>query len=152
MKTDQVVQIGFLVKDIEKTARAWADFLGVEMPEIFMTGPQEETHAVYRGKPCPGRIRQACMDLANIQLELIEPIGEEPSYWQECLDRDGEGLHHIAFRMDDSERELKEFEQQGHPVMQQGEWKEEPHNGFYAYLDMQDSLKCVIELLGHVKH
>ena len=54
--------------------------------------------------------------------------------------------------MDDSERELKEFEQQGHPVMQQGEWKEEPHNGFYAYLDMQDSLKCVIELLGHVKH
>ena len=92
------------------------------------------------------------MDLANIQLELIEPIGEEPSYWKECLDRDGEGLHHIAFRMDDSERELKEFEQQGHPVMQQGEWKEEPHNGFYAYLDMQDSLKCVIELLGHVKH
>lgn len=91
-----------------------------------------------------------CFDLANIQIEFIEPIGEEPSYWKECLDRDGEGLHHIAFHSNSCEKDLADLENQGYPAIQQGEWKEEPKNGRYAYLDMQDSLKCIIELVGHV--
>ena len=83
LQKEQIVQIGFLVKDIRKTAKKWAEFLGVEMPEISMTGKYEETHAVYRGEPCNGQIYQVCFDLANIQIEFIEPIGEEPSYWKE---------------------------------------------------------------------
>ncbi len=150
LQKEQIVQIGFLVKDIRKTAKKWAEFLGVEMPEISMTGKYEETHAVYRGEPCNGQIYQVCFDLANIQIEFIEPIGEEPSYWKECLDRDGEGLHHIAFRTESCEKDLADLESQGYPAVQQGEWKEEPKNGRYAYLDMQDSLKCIIELVGHV--
>ena len=38
-------------------------------------------------------------------------------------------------------RILQIWKTRGYPAIQQGEWKEEPKNGRYAYLDMQDSLK-----------
>ena len=36
--THLVAQVGFIVKDIEKTKRKWAAFLGVDVPETQPCG------------------------------------------------------------------------------------------------------------------
>lgn len=151
MRKDQVIQIGMLVRDIQTTAKKWAEFLGIDMPAISLTSGYEETHAVYRGEPCKGRIYQACFEFGNIELELISPAGNEPSFWKECLDRDGEGLHHIAFYSTESAEDLRKAKKKGYQIVQKGEWKAEPRNGIYAYVDARADLKCIIEILDYVK-
>jgi len=44
--------------------------------------------------------------LGSLSLELIEPVGG-PSTWREFLDTRGEGVHHIAFHVPDTEAEAK---------------------------------------------
>lgn len=34
--TDRLVQVGIVVADVEETARAWSQILGLPMPEIRM--------------------------------------------------------------------------------------------------------------------
>ncbi len=151
MDKTKVVQIGFLVKDIHAAAEAWAGFLGCPVPEIGMTEDYAVTHAMYRGKPCYGRILQAIFPLEGAELELISPVGEEASYWKECLDRDGEGLHHIAFYTREIDRDQESLSARGCEIVQSGFWPDSPRDGAYAYADATASLKCVIELLDYVK-
>lgn len=147
MKTDKMIQIGILVKNIEEAARKWAGFLGVTMPEISCTEGYEASGAVYRGSPCDGRIYQAVFEFGNIQLELISPADDTPSFWKECLDRDGEGLHHLALYTDTIDRDIRELTEKGYGLLQKGSWRDTPRDGIYAYLDTAQELKCTIELL-----
>jgi len=48
LDTNVVAQIGVVVKDIEKTSQAIADFFGMDKPEIIMTPSRE--HRRRRGR------------------------------------------------------------------------------------------------------
>ena len=148
MDRSKIIQIGILVRDIEAATKAWAAFLGRPVPVPALTDGYDVTHAVYRGKPCHGRIYQTAFQLDNLELELIAPADDEtPSYWKECLDRDGEGLHHIAFAADDMDASMHKIGALGYEAAQSGVWKDEPENGRYAFMDTRDALKCTVELL-----
>ena len=41
IETNVVCQIGLVVNDVEKTGQAFADFFGIERPEIADSGPDE---------------------------------------------------------------------------------------------------------------
>jgi methylmalonyl-CoA/ethylmalonyl-CoA epimerase len=141
--TDVVTQVGVLVRDIEKTARAWADFLGVETPEIRMTDEPQKARTRYRGKPSPARAKLAFFDIGpGIQLELIEPTAE-PSTWRDDLDRKGEGFHHLAFEIEGMKDKIARLGESGMGVLQTGEYT----GGRYAYIDATRDLKLVLELL-----
>jgi methylmalonyl-CoA/ethylmalonyl-CoA epimerase len=141
--TDVVTQVGVLVRDIEKTARAWADFLGVETPEIRMTDEAQKARTRYRGKPSPARAKLAFFDIGpGIQLELIEPTAE-PSTWRDDLDRKGEGFHHLAFEIEGMKDKIARLGESGMGVLQTGEYT----GGRYAYIDATRDLKLVLELL-----
>jgi methylmalonyl-CoA/ethylmalonyl-CoA epimerase len=142
----KVTQIGILVSDIEKATKEWEKFTGIKS-EIFTIERYEVTGATYMGKPCYGLIKQALFNLSNVQIELISPYGDEPSVWKDCLDQNGEGLHHLAFVTDNVDDAIKEFEVSEMPLMQIGHWPAEPKDGTYAYMDARNSLKTIIELL-----
>jgi len=139
-------QIGILVRDIEASAAAWARFLGVEPPPITQTYGYEVTHATYQGKPCQGLLRQAKFNLENIQIELISPVGDAPSVWRDCLERDGEGLHHLAFRAADMASAVAETTALGYPLLQTGSWPLSPKDGRYAYADARGEIHTILEL------
>ena len=139
----KIFQVGILVKDIKKAAKAWADFLQLETPEIFTCNKYEETGAMYNGRPCYGRIYQALFNFENIEMELIQPMDGEPSIWKDCLDRDGEGLHHIAFRVSNMKESIAAYDKKGMPLMQDGVFP----GGGYAYLDARKSLGMILEFL-----
>jgi len=96
--THTITQVAIVVRDVAKTARAYADLFGLPMPEIIVTDSEEKAHTRYRGAPTPARARLAFFDMGSLALELIEPDGQ-PSTWQEFLDAHGEGIHHIAFEV-----------------------------------------------------
>ena len=140
----QIVQIGILTHDLKKCTEYWAKFLGEPVPEFEELPPYEESRALYNGKPCHGKTIASFFRLENVQIELIQPIGDEPSYWKDCLDKNGEGFHHIAFAAKDMERTIEELEAEGFgPLKQFGYFP----RGAYAYFDTQDSLQMIVELL-----
>lgn len=141
--TDKVMQIAILCRDIEKTTAAWADFLGVDMPKIITTAPYEETQAIYRGEPCKARIYQSFFSFNNVQFELISPMDDTPSVWLEYLEKNGEGLHHIAFGVKNMNAVCAELDSKGMPAVARGEYK----GGRYAYIDSCPSLTLMLELL-----
>ncbi|MFA6506053.1 MAG: VOC family protein [Treponemataceae bacterium] len=143
LSTNIVTQVAFLVNDIEKTSAAYAAFLGVPKPPTKMTGQIEESQAEYRGSPTAARAKLAFFDVGeNLRIELIEP-DKNPSTWRECLDKNGEGFHHVAFVIKDMKGKIAALGKNGIPLLQKGEYK----GGRYAYVDASDELKTIIELL-----
>lgn len=143
--TNLVAQVGFIVRDVETSKRKWAAFLGVDVPETVPAGDYAITRTTFRGQPAPeAACSMAFFDVGpGLQLELIQP-NEAPSTWREFLDAHGEGMHHIAFQVRDSARQVANAEAVGLKLVQRGLYGD--GSGEYNYLDAPE-LKCVVELL-----
>src|SRR5271155_790812 len=95
-----IVQIAVVCRDIEATGRRWAALLGAEMPKILTTDPGNDCGMVYLGKPSNAQCKLAFFNTGACALELIQPLGAGSS-WQDGLDKNGESIHHIAFKVED---------------------------------------------------
>ncbi len=140
LRSNIVVQIGIIVKDINKSAKQLADFLGVEVPPIFESNPENQK---YHGKPSSGKVKQVLFNLHNTQIEMLEPIGEGDTAWHESLEKYGEGPHHIAFRCEDVDEEIKRCEGLGMITSQTGE----SPRAKYVYMDDMENSKMFYEIL-----
>jgi len=85
--------VGMIVRDIDKSARAYADAFGLPVPAI-----QTQTGLVfpadYRGDR-KASTKTASFQLTGVSFTLVQPVGGA-SPWRDHLDKYGEGLHHIA--------------------------------------------------------
>ena len=137
-----ITQVGIIVQDIEAKARAWAEVLGLPVPEIMITDSYERAQTQYGGKPSNARAKLAFFPLGQVDLELIEPVGE-PSTWQDQLDEHGDSLHHIAFQIKGMGERVAFLEGKGLSLVQRGEYP----GGRYAYVDGSAQLGAILELL-----
>ena len=142
--TDLLCQVGILVNDIEKSKKDWAQFLGVEPPEAQLTGDIKEAETKYMGQPSEARCKLAFFHVGpNVDIELIEPDKNPASTWRHDLDKNGEGFHHIAFVVKGMKEKIEICGKQGFKLLQTGEYT----GGRYAYIDANEKLKLVLELL-----
>jgi hypothetical protein len=142
--TEVVTQIGLLVKNIEKTRVEYAKFLGVDPPPVQVTGTLEEAQTKYKGKPSEARAKLAFFHVGpNVDIELIEPDKDPNSTWRHDLDANGEGFHHIAFVIKGMKEKIAVMEKNDCKLLQTGEYT----GGRYAYIDANNALKLVLELL-----
>jgi len=139
-----MVQVGIIVADIESSAKIWAEFLGVEVPGISVTSSHELNPTQYMSKSTEAEAKLAFINLGNITIELIEPVGK-PSTWADFLENEGEGIHHIAFDIEDMDTRVAEFKEFGIPMIQHGGWD----TGEYGYMDGMKKMGVIIELLEH---
>lgn len=144
--TNVVTQVAVVVKDIEVTKVKYAEFFGVEPPPTLGSGEYEVTKTEYMGKPAPdAACKMAFFNVGpNVSLELIEPNGVK-STWQDFLDEKGEGIHHIAFGVKNTDEVVARAEKHGMKAIQRGKYGDA--SGEYAYLDSVADLKCIIETL-----
>ena len=142
----RMTQVAIVVKDIEKSRAQWAKLLGVKENPISVTEGWEQTHAAFRGKPTKAKAKLTFFQLENITLELIEPVGS-PSTWQQFGDEKGEGIHHVAFFVEDLDGALDTFRKNGVGVEQRGDYR----GGCYVYMDSTGKLGATIELLHNRK-
>jgi len=140
--TVTMTQVGIIVQDIEAKARAWAEVLGLPVPEIMITDTYERAQTEYNGKPSNARAKLAFFHLGQVDLELIEPVGK-PSTWQDQLDEHGDSLHHIAFEIEGMSAKVAYLGAKGLPLVQRGEYP----GGRYAYINGNAQLGAILELL-----
>ncbi|GMO13200.1 MAG: VOC family protein [Treponemataceae bacterium] len=142
--TNLLCQVGILVHDIEKTSKDWAAFLGVAPPEIQVTGDVNEAQTKYLGESSEARSKLAFFHVGpNVDIELIEPDKNPASTWRHDLDANGEGFHHIAFVVKGMKEKITVCGKSGFKLLQTGEYI----GGRYAYIDANEKLKLVLELL-----
>ena len=148
--TNALIQVAIVVKDVEATKVKWAEFLGMEPPPTLGSGDFAVTQTVYKGEPAPdAACKMAFFNVGpNVALELIEPNGVK-STWQNFLDEKGEGIHHIAFGVKNTDEKAAACEKAGMKLVQRGKYGD--GSGEYAYFDATADLKCIIETLESFK-
>jgi methylmalonyl-CoA/ethylmalonyl-CoA epimerase len=137
-----VAQIAIAVKDIEAAVETYSKIFGIEKPNIIITDEYDKAQTLYRGGASHARAKLAFIKFGQVELELIEPIGE-PSVWKDLLDQKGEGVHHIAFWVPDTDETVKYLDAHGMPMIQQGQFD----GGQYTYVDSEPQLGVMLELL-----
>lgn len=140
-----ICQIGIVCKDIESTKKHFASLFGMSIPFTVDGGSNEINKCEYHGVPVRnGSCKMAFFEMDNIQIELIEPIGEL-TFWKEYLEQQGNGIHHIACQVDNIEEGIYECEEAGMKLTQRGDFPD--NDGKYAYLDGKEIIGCYLELL-----
>lgn len=141
--TNIVTQVGLVVRDIEKSVDAYVDVFGLkERPGVIVTDPMEVAHTKYEGQPSEARAKLAFVNMGQVTIELIEPIGG-PSTWKDFLDQHGEGVHHIAFVVKGTDQVVAYLNGKGVPEVQRGDYT----GGRYTYMDSAPKLGVILELL-----
>lgn len=144
----KVLQIAFVVDDVEMYLKMFSALFGVETPGTNETGAYEESRSIYRGAPTEGRAKVGYIPLENILLEFIEPV-DGPSIWKDFLEKNGNGIHHLAFIVDGVEQVVDDLENFGLPLLQHGVFAAAANapSGKYAYLQGLEKLGFDVELL-----
>ena len=143
----KVAQIAIVVPDIVRAVEFWSSFLGIEKPQVIETEEYEKTRTQYHGKPTKARAKLAFIELENIVIELIEPLGS-PSTWASFLEKRGPGIHHMAFHVKDPESVVEKLRKLGGKVEQKGMFE----GGGYVYVDATETLGARIEILYSERH
>jgi len=141
-----VAQVAIIVKDIDKARLSWAETLGIDPPAVSIAEGHSSRPTLYNGKPSDAKAKLAFIAMDNLQIELIESMGGN-STWQEFLDINGEGIHHIAFWVKDINGIEKQCRLQGMPTVMSGGWD----GGAYSYVDAGTQLGCILELLENYR-
>ncbi|RYG48422.1 hypothetical protein EON79_04490, partial [bacterium] len=84
MQSPKLAQVAFVVSDMDAAIARWRAALGLPEPHVVETDPGSAVRMDYRGVPSDARAKLAFFDLGGVQLELIQPIGED-SAWAEGL-------------------------------------------------------------------
>lgn len=94
-------QIAYIVPDIDAAMNHWHTKHGIG-PFLVARNQLPLSNAFYRGeKAPPARVNIAFGYVGDMQLELIELIGDTPSLYKEAIDRNQTGVHHYAVGVTD---------------------------------------------------
>ncbi|MBB5917343.1 hypothetical protein BJY24_006255 [Nocardia transvalensis] len=113
-----ITQIAWVSTDIDATERLLSGFgagAWTRLPDTAF-GPGM---CRYRGEPADFTAHISLSYLADMQLELIQPV-TGTSIYTEFLDRSGPGLHHVCFEPPDFDIAIEEAAATGLPVIQDG--------------------------------
>jgi methylmalonyl-CoA/ethylmalonyl-CoA epimerase len=139
------LHVGIVVPDIDVAIAHWMALLNITQtpPTILSTGHAAKP-TKFRGQPVAAQAKLAFFQLENLQIELIQPVGDEPSDWGEFLSTKGPGVHHLAFGVSElSGVQVPKLRAGGYEVKQEGGWD----GGEYLYLDSLAKLGVTLELL-----
>jgi methylmalonyl-CoA/ethylmalonyl-CoA epimerase len=98
MKALKVDHIGIAVKNLDETLKFYTDVLGLEC---------QGTETVEEQK-----VRVAFLPLGDTEVELLESTTEDGPIAR-FIEKNGEGMQHIAFRVDNIEEAIAHMKEKG---------------------------------------
>ncbi len=101
MQTQRIDHIGIAVKSIEEAAKLYTD-LGLKI---------EGTETVESQK-----VKVAFIPVGQSRIELLEPTAPDGPTAQ-FIEKKGEGIHHIALKVDDVAKALEELSAKGYQLI-----------------------------------
>lgn len=144
--TNIVWQIGIVVEDVEETTKKVKEIFEFDqVAEVGMNGgaAYDKANVIYYGEAVEGSFKGAFYDFGSVEIEFISPVGEGPSVWKDWLHQHGSSIHHIAWKVADTDKTKEYLESKGIKLMQRGNWA----TGTYAYYDALDMMGMIIETL-----
>lgn len=131
-------QIGFVVKDLDRAITLYEPLFGPFTVPDF--GPQT---ASYRGaEPTSFELKYAFGSASGLEVELIQWVAGDTPH-RDFIERGGEGMHHIRYRIDDLDLWLGRVGALGYGIVWSARLS--PEIG-YAYCERADD-PLVLEFL-----
>lgn len=145
----EIVHVCIVVRDVEKTAKAFADNFGVG-PWRIRRIHSPSTRASLRGEPVEYTLKFGHARMGPITLELVETVDGKTIY-QEFLEEHGEGIHHIGVPTPlPFDAEIEKWQKLGIKPLQINKM-EDPEEG-WAYMDTQGLVGCILEILSFKRY
>ena len=119
LQLKRLVQIGIVVADRDQTTRLLTSLFGIGPFRLVEWPDRAESKYYYRGAEEHIRIRQAFVQLGDVEVELIQPL-EGRSGYSDFLDQTGGGIHHVLFEVSDIDPVIQELARSGVTVLQSG--------------------------------
>src|SRR5579859_298284 len=141
----KINQVALVVRDLDDAMhRYWKDF-GLGPWRVYTYEPPLVKDMTYRGRRQDYRMRLALAPLGDITIELIQPLSD--SIYTEHLQQKGEGLHHVGVIVPSLQEAILAATRSGLRVLQSGRGYGRGGDGGYAYLDTEDYLGMVLEII-----
>ncbi len=107
------VHIGMVVRDVEQSVRFLSSIWGPGTWTTFEYGASGEQ--VRFGTPF--QLKIAGTRMGPLGIELIQPVESPDSVWARYMEKHGEGMHHIAFKVNDLEKTVSGLKERGGKVL-----------------------------------
>ncbi len=144
----KINQYAFAILDPEPVSEFWT-WLG--QPEFQINYP-ELGNMHYYGEPTDHELIQGWQRHGTVSYEWCIPV-TPPIVYDDHIKNHGEGIHHLAFSVDDMDRVLDDYLSRGYVNSMGGTWGEDgkPGSGRYEYIDLEDAGGVTMELLWSYK-
>lgn len=140
----KINQYAFAIHKPEKVSEFWNK---IGLTEFQISNPVlGSTH--YYGKIVDHQLIQGWQRHGTIAYEWCIPV-KPPIVYEDHINKHGEGIHHLAFSVDDMDKVLGDYRSKGYVVSMGGTWGEtgKPGSGRYEYIDLEKAGGLTVELL-----
>ena len=128
MKIKRLAHIGVSVKDLDQVAKVYTEYLPLSKESEDMVG----------------ELRTGFIPVGDTNLELVQSTTEEGAMTKFIAKR-GEGIHHIAFEVDDVYQACRELKAKGVPLTSEEPW-DGAHGAKVLFLHPKATHGVLIEL------
>lgn len=135
------MQIAYAVRDLDVAIERWVATTGAG--PFFVLEHIPLTSARYRGAPGDFDHSSAYGQWGDVMVELVRDHTEGPSPVRDVVGEDGEGLHHVAFMVDDLAAEVDRLAALGWP---EALWAETAPGTAFVFCDATADLGHMVEL------
>lgn len=135
-----VRQLGFVIDDIHAAIEHWTTNLGIG--PFFYSERVEPDDFVHRGTPGQAPFAVALANSGPLQIELVQPLDDSPSMWNEFSQAGNTGLQHLAYWTAEYDTVLQQALDAGWTVAHQGSIR----GGRFVYFDSPSHNGSVVEL------
>ncbi|WP_299135466.1 methylmalonyl-CoA epimerase [uncultured Tenacibaculum sp.] len=133
---NKIEHIGIAVKDLEKSNQLFASLFGEPHYKVEEVASEGVKTSFFKSGPN--------------KIELLEATKED-SPIAKFIEKKGEGVHHIAFAVDDIEQEINRLEKEGFTVLNKVP-KKGADNKLVAFLHPKTTNGVLIELCQEIKN
>jgi len=143
----EVIQIAFVVENLEKAVRIYADKYGIRPWKIYTINSKTVKNLVKYDNKTDFSYKVAMSYIGSIEWELVEPL-DERSMYSDFVKNHGYGFHHIAFGVKNFDKALLDLKGEGGEVLQSGDWQ----GTKFVHISTEDDLGFVVELFKFPKN
>ena len=129
----RIDHIGIAVKSLAEAIKVYEDALGLKVSGYDQVDDQG--------------VRVAMLNIGESRIELLEPTGPD-SPIEKFMTKRGEGIHHIAVRVDNIEQALERLKSQGVRLVDSVP-RRGAHNTRTAFIHPSSTHGVLLELVEH---
>jgi hypothetical protein len=141
-----VAQVALVVQDLDETVENYWKLYGIGPWYFYTYGKPLVKEMSYHGEPSEYKMRIALSYLGPLRIELIE-LGEGNTVYADFVKAHGYGVHHFGILVEDMEAALADAQAAGIAMLQDGAGFGRDGDGHYAYLDTEDEIGVMLELI-----